>query len=91
MQIGVTNLIIKIAKKIKNSNNIDENSYLFGSNEALFDSIGLIEFLVELEYALYDELGKNISLADEKAMSQTTSPFISVKILSRYICKLLNE
>lgn len=35
MQIGVTNLVIKIAKKIKNSDNIDENSYLFGSNEAL--------------------------------------------------------
>ena len=91
MQIEVTNLIIKIAKKIKNSDNIDENSYLFGSNKALFDSIGLIEFLVELEYALYGELGKNISLADEKAMSQTTSPFINVKTLSRYICKLLNE
>ena len=91
MQIGVTNLIIKVAKKIKNSDNIDENSYLFGSNEALFDSIGLIEFLVELEYALYDELGQNISLADEKAMSQTTSPLINVKTLSRYICKLLNE
>lgn len=91
MQTKITNLIINIAKRVKNSDNIDENSYLFGSDGALFDSIGLIEFVVELEYALYDELGQNISLADEKAMSQTTSPFISVKTLSRYICKSLNE
>ncbi|WP_180383988.1 hypothetical protein [Campylobacter vicugnae] len=48
VQSRITNLIIKIAKELKNSNNIDENSYLFSTNDALFDSVGLIEFVVEL-------------------------------------------
>ncbi len=91
VQSRITNLIIKIAKELKNSNNIDENSYLFSTNDALFDSVGLIEFVVELEEALYDEFGKDISLSDEKAMSQSRSPFISIKTLSNYIYKSLNE
>ena len=38
-----------------------------------------------------EKFNKEIILADEKAMSQERSPFLSVKSLADYIEKLLNE
>ncbi|MEE3704631.1 hypothetical protein V2I29_03395 [Campylobacter sp. CX2-8023-23] len=91
MQIEIKNLIIQTIKIIKKDAIVDENSYIFGRSNALFDSIGLLELVVELEEAIYDKFGKNISLSDKKAMSQKTSPFININSLSRYIQKSLNE
>ncbi|QCD51835.1 hypothetical protein [Campylobacter sp. RM16192] len=70
---------------------LNDQIFLFGRNDALFDSVGLVGFLIELEEKIYDEFGKNITLADEKAMSQKTSPFINIKTLTKYIQKCLNE
>ncbi|MGM9997763.1 hypothetical protein [Campylobacter lanienae] len=91
MKIEIQNLIIQTIKTIKKDAIIDENSYIFGSSNALFDSIGLIELVVELEEAIYEKFGQNISLSDAKAMSQKTSPFININSLIKYIQKSLNE
>ena len=47
----------------------------FYGGESNLDSLGLVSLIVGLEQNIEDELEKTISLADEKAMSQNSSPF----------------
>ncbi len=63
---------------------------LYGSSSCL-DSLALVSFIADLEERIDEEFDKQIVLADEKAMSQKTSPFRSVESLSDYIVKLLEE
>lgn len=69
---------------------IDSGSQLYGKGGVL-DSLGLVRVIAELEEVIYDHTNKNITLADEKAMSQKSSPFRSVASLADYIEKLLQE
>lgn len=55
------------------------------------DSMGIVFLVAELEEAISNELGINLTLADERAMSQKTSPFRSVKTLINYIDMLIKE
>lgn len=64
------------------------DTLLFGAH---LDSMGVVFLVTELESRLADELGVDISLADERAMSQKTSPFRSVKHLVAYVEMLVNE
>ncbi len=57
---------------------------LYGANGVL-DSFGLVALLVSLEERIEDELGKEVSLADAKAMSAQNSPFATVLSLKEYI------
>jgi acyl carrier protein len=63
---------------------------LFGTNGAL-DSVGIVFLITELEEKLSDDFDVDISLADEKAMSQITSPFRNVETLAKYIELLVVE
>jgi acyl carrier protein len=63
---------------------------LYGKNSRL-DSLGLVNLIVEVEQKFHDELGESIDLTDEKALSQNSSPFLTVKTLSEYISVLLKE
>ena len=63
---------------------------LYGSSSAL-DSLGLVYIVSDLEDKIYQNFGKSIVLADERAMSQKTSPFRSVETLANYIQNLLEE
>lgn len=62
---------------------------LYSSNGHL-DSMGLVAFLIDIEESLQDE-GLHISLSDERAMSQSKSPFRNVRTLSDYILELVKE
>ena len=73
----------------KNST-ITSGSKLYGKNGVL-DSLGLVRVIAELEEEIYTKTLKNITLADEKSMSQKSSPFLSVDSLSDYIEMLLQE
>jgi acyl carrier protein len=64
-----------------------ESTMLFGPGAAL-DSLGLVTFVVALEQSLAREHGLQVTLADEKAMSQRTSPFRSVATLADYVEQL---
>jgi acyl carrier protein len=68
--------------------NPNSTTMLFGKN---LDSMGILFLVTELEEEIYDELGLQISLADEKAMSQKTSPFRSVKTLTKYVETLIEQ
>jgi len=67
-----------------------EKPSLVGS-EGIFDSIGLVTFIVELEQGMEKRFGVRVSLADERAIAQEVTPFSSITTLAAYIEKLLLE
>jgi acyl carrier protein len=66
----------------------DSKTKLFGSNGVL-DSIGVVFLITELEERISDKFDLDLTLADEKAMSQVTSPFRNVETLAKYISQLI--
>jgi acyl carrier protein len=66
-----------------------EQTRLFGDSSDL-DSMGLVTLIADLEYDLQQNLGRTVSLVDEKAMSRLTSPFRRVDYLTDYLVELLN-
>ena len=63
---------------------------LFGEKGKL-DSLGLVSLIVATEQKIEEEFDRSLTLADEKAMSQKTSPFKTVSTLSAYISTCLRE
>lgn len=72
------------------SGNLTRDTKLLGHN-AVLDSLGLVTLLVDLEQRLEEDYDVTITLADERAMSQKSSPFRTVQSLSDYIHMLLQE
>ena len=62
---------------------------LFG-RKGIFDSLGLVSLIVGVEEAIADAFGTTVSLADERAMSQTNSPFRTIRSLAEYAAGLLD-
>lgn len=69
--------------------NIDENTRLVG-REAVMDSVGLVNIIVDLE-GKFTEEGYTISLLSDKAMSQSHSPFRSIASLTAFIFESLEN
>lgn len=67
----------------------DMKTKLFGGSGEL-DSLALVRFLVDIESRISDKLDLNITLSDERAMSQKRSPFRSVDSLHNYILMLVS-
>ena len=63
---------------------------LFGS-DAVLDSLSLVSVIVDVEAAISDASGRDLSLTDDRAMSQAVSPFSDVNTLTDYIILLLSE
>ena len=63
---------------------------LFGP-QGIFDSLGLVTLVVAVEEAIAERHGRGISLADERALSQTQSPFRTIGTLADYARSLLDE
>ena len=66
------------------------DTVIFGNNGQL-DSLGLVNLLVIIEQNIEDEFDINITIADERAMSQKHSPFRTIESLADYIDMLLKE
>ena len=75
---------------ISDLKSLNAETVLFG-NSSVIDSIGLVTIIVEVEQRIFEDFNINISLADEKAMSQRNSPFKTIKSLSDYINNLLKN
>jgi acyl carrier protein len=69
---------------------LDETTRLIGRS-AVLDSIGLVTLIVEVEQRLETDYGLVVVLADDRAMSQTRSPFLSVGTLADYVMQLAAE
>ena len=63
---------------------------LFGKTGRL-DSLGLVNFILAVEEQIEHDFGVAITIADERAMSQKSSPFRSIGALQVYIGELLQE
>ena len=58
---------------------------------ALFNSLKLVTFLVDLEQAVNEQFDTIITLMDEKAFSRSQSPFRTIGTLADYIIEITNE
>jgi acyl carrier protein len=67
---------------------VTESTRLLGRG-AVLDSLGLVTLIVDLEERIEQEFGHSVTLASERAMSQASSPFLSVATLTEHICGLL--
>lgn len=67
-----------------------EETILYGQTTN-FDSLSLVNFIVGIEQKIQATLNVPITLADERAMSQKSSPFRTVGTILDYCVKLLNE
>ena len=68
---------------------VSPTAALFGAPRPL-DSLGLVALLMEVEDVFAAE-GRSIVLADERAVSQSKSPFRDVPALVDYLEHLINE
>lgn len=89
------NVIASFKQVITNSGKsydgtVDMNTPIMGS-ESPFDSIDLVTFIVTLEQMIEDDWSISITLADDRAMSQTISPFKTIRTISDYIELLIKE
>ncbi|EMI19613.1 hypothetical protein RMSM_03459 [Rhodopirellula maiorica SM1] len=66
----------------------DASTPLVGSRSSL-DSIEMVTLLVNLETSLSESFGRPIRLSDEKAMSETRSPFKNIATLVAFATKVV--
>jgi acyl carrier protein len=68
----------------------DDSTRLMGRS-GLFDSMGLVSLVVEVEQLLESQFEAVIVLADDRAMSQERSPFLTIGSLADYALHLIDE
>lgn len=92
IKLVIMNSIEEINRQLENEHQLEKytNTVLFGEDGKL-DSLGLINLVVAVEQNIEDEFDVTITLADERAMSQETSPFKTVGTLTDYIEMILEE
>ena len=69
---------------------LDSDIKLFGQ-EGILDSMGLVSLITELEEKIEEEFDVSLTLADESAMSQKKSPFLTISSLAKYILNLIER
>ena len=69
---------------------INADTPLMGSGRVV-DSIGLVTLIVDVENRVAEQTGQSVSLMDDRAMSQTRSPFRTVGSLAEYVTELTRE
>ncbi len=89
----IKDIIYPVLDELKEEEDLEftnsENLLLYGEDETVLDSLSLVDFLVGIQDKTFEVTGKHIVLASAKALSNTNSPFRSVKTLSEYIQGLL--
>lgn len=89
MKPELVSLIVKAVREFGEQSGVappatmDRETPLFG-RDGFLDSMGLVTIVVAVEQAIEDELGVSVSLADERALSQRTSPYRTVGTLADY-------
>lgn len=80
---------LKDEREVTSHDPVTESTVLFG-REGIFDSLGLVSLIVDVEQKIED-LGISITLGDERAVSQKHSPFRTVQSLADHVCLLIDE
>ncbi|MGB1449001.1 MAG: hypothetical protein ACPG8F_04090 [Flavobacteriaceae bacterium] len=92
MKEKIKSSLVKLLNDFANENEmkldkdvvLGEDTRLIGTS-SVFDSMELVQFIVEVESLLDEEFEIEIELTSEKAMSRRNSPFISINTLTDYI------
>ncbi len=69
---------------------INADSHIFGGEEGI-DSLSLVRLIVWIERKIEEKFGRRVNLADEKAMSQRSSPYRNVRSLVNFIAIKLED
>jgi acyl carrier protein len=69
---------------------ISEDLVLLGDGSDL-DSLSIVSMIVDVEAAISEACQRDVSLTDDRAMSQDNSPFLTISTLVDYIQLLLNQ
>jgi D-alanine--poly(phosphoribitol) ligase subunit 2 len=89
-------LVARVAREVAADEDVSlpadlgPDTLLFGKT-GLFDSLGLVNLILAIEEAIQDDAGVAVSLADERAMSQSRSPFRTMGSLAGYAAGLVEE
>lgn len=95
-QEAIQAIILQALSNVNDERGPDEqltvglDTRLFGT-DAVLDSLSLVSVIVDVEGAVSEQAGREISLTDDRAMSQEVSPFTDVNALTAYIQLLLSE
>jgi acyl carrier protein len=69
---------------------LTEATVLVG-NDAVLDSLGIVQLIVEVEQRVEGSHGVSITLANDKAMSARNSPFRTVGVLTDHVIATAKE
>ncbi len=58
---------------------------------SVLDSLALVTLIVDVEDRLLAEYGVSVTLANDRAVSQARSPFLTVDTLAQYVVDLLAD
>lgn len=76
--------------EIEVESEISAESELYG-DAGVLDSMALVSLILALEQAIEERFDKSVSLADEKALSQTRSPYRTVDSIAEYAARQIEE
>jgi acyl carrier protein len=68
----------------------DKDTNLYG-RKGVLDSLNLVALLSDIEGRISEEYEVPLVIADERALSESRSPFKTVQTLSEYIERLIQE
>jgi acyl carrier protein len=97
MNQRVLDFIYGVLTEFNESTEGEESKLPLAPHTALFgyggrlDSLGLVNLIVLTEQKLEEQFDVSLSLADERAMSQESSPFANVETFASYIEQRLCE
>ena len=66
------------------------DSPLYGKAGRL-ESIDVVTLIMEVEDQVRNDFGTSITIADDRAMSQQNSPFLTIRTLTDYVAELVTE
>jgi len=96
MENQIKEILFKSVEEINKT--LDEDQQLELSTETVLlgkdgniDSITLVNLIVAIEESIEDELNVEITLVDEKALSQKESPFRTIGTLIDYIAQVVKD
>ncbi len=89
MSDELTSLILRAAKEMAQEQGIalehelGPDTRLFGEG-GMLDSMALVSLVIAVEQAIEEKYGVGVALADEKALSQRSSPYRTISSLVAY-------
>jgi acyl carrier protein len=92
----ITGSLLRAVEELNQERSAEEkiplspDTTLFGKMGHL-DSLGLVNLVLMAERNIQEDFGCAITLADERALSEEKSPFLTINSMASYVNKLLAE